>query len=216
MSIAADQTPDGEIARPSKDRKHVTEFYVRYDPLINQKLISAHFIARSFSFNHFDHYPLYMEIADTSPASLLKLPGVVRLDGYNCGRVGVVIDGNQQRNTSFPAEFDIKGMLRATRNPLGNAYKILVSAGMKDGDGQVAVVGDEGCYYGWFHGLQPLMGKEGWDTGRYRVRPSGQTRKQEPIVWYLHSKCEIQLSRDTPPILQSYLIRQSDSMGWLI
>lgn len=49
-------------------------------------------------------------------------------------------------------------MLRATRNPLGHARKIYVTAGMSDGDGNVAGVANTGYYYAWFKGLQPAYG----------------------------------------------------------
>jgi hypothetical protein len=99
----------------------------------------------------------------------------------------------RQLSERFPAEFDKKGMLRATRNPLGNARKIYAREGMIYGNGITELAGHEGFYYAWFHGLQPLMGKEGWDAGLYQIRPSFELRKPEPLCWYLHSRCVVQL-----------------------
>lgn len=156
------------------------------------------FNPKNFSYKLFDSYPLYMDITNSNVEGSWGPPHGCRLDDFNCGEALMQYSTysdleDHDLSKDYPAEFDVKGMLRATRNPLGNARKVFVTAGMVDGNGTTAGQGDVGYYYGWFHGLQPLMGKEGWDAGRYTVRPSGEKRKPCLMNWYLNCKCEVQL-----------------------
>jgi hypothetical protein len=70
----------------------------------------------------------------------------------------------------YPAEFDSAGMIRATRVPLGHAYKKKMLVGDVDIDGKV--VTEEAYYYMWWRGLHCMMGKEGLDADLYQIRPS--------------------------------------------
>ncbi|KAI4137513.1 MAG: hypothetical protein L6R39_007245 [Caloplaca ligustica] len=185
--------------KPSADRRHVTEHYVRYDEKLHgRNLPVVKFNPKNFSYKLFDSYPLYMDITNSDADGKWYPPLGCRLDDWNCAEALLQYStqsylANAEVGTDYPADFDVKNMLRATRNPLGNARKIWVTAGMVDGNGNTAGLGDQGYYYAWFRGLQPLMGKEGWDAGRYRVRPSGEKQKPGLLTWYLQCKCEVQL-----------------------
>jgi hypothetical protein len=184
-----------KIARNAINSAHVTPMYTRYDPFKHKDLPVVAYKARNFSFDIFNAYPLYMELtnSDLTLRPEWDPPQGVRLDDYNCAEALLRLLPTDL-HLRFPSEFDMKGMLRATRNPLGHARKIFVTAGMIDGDGNVAGDADVGYHYAWFKGLQPLMGHEGWLAGLYRVRPTGEKIKCPHLTWYLHSRCVIQYS----------------------
>lgn len=46
--------------------------------------------------------------------------------------------------------------------PLGRAYKMRITTGQVDGNGYVAVAEDQGFYYGFWKGIHPLHGDEGY------------------------------------------------------
>ena len=195
--------------RVPTDRTHFTEMYQRYDPLVDQQLSIPDFKPRNFSFDAFNSCPLYMELTTSGATNQPRwsAPDGVRLDDYNCAEALLNLSPADMHKR-FPAEFDAKGMLRATRNPLGYARKFFVTAGMSDGDGDVAGKGAVGYYYAWFKGLQPLMGKEGYAAGRYMVRPSNERIKTPELTWFLHSKCVVQYRQDiqqTPPLSLEHL-----------
>ena len=68
----------------------------------------------------------------------------------------------------WPADFDKKGMVRATRYPLGNAAKVYIPAGTVDGKGVVTTI--RGWHYRWLGNIHVLSGEEGVED--YLVRPS--------------------------------------------
>ena len=185
--------------RTPTDRIHVTEAYERYDPQKHQHLSVPDFKPKNFTFAAFSQCPLYMELTTSSVVNQPKwsAPDGVRLDDYNCAEALLNL-APADMHSRFPAEFDAKAMLRATRNPLGYARKIYVKAGMVDGDGKVARMTDTGYYYAWFKGLQPLMGMEGYKAGLYMVRPSGEKTKSTTLTWFLHSRCVIQYPTGHP------------------
>lgn len=99
----------------------------------------------------------------------------LRLDDRLCALVYEKFD-QKQLNRLWPSEFDLEGMVRATRAPLGHAAKHYYKPDDVDYDGNVLQPGEEGWYYLWLGGLQCLMGKEGWDAGRYLQRPSDEKK----------------------------------------
>ena len=76
----------------------------------------------------------------------------------------------QRRNECYPAEFDAKGTIHATRYPLGRCAKIYASVGEIDIDGNTIEEGEQGWYYAWYRGLHMLPGAEG--AHLYEIRPS--------------------------------------------
>lgn len=92
----------------------------------------------------------------------------------------------------LPAEFDVAGMIRATRIPLGFAAKMWVKEGDIDLDEVAAGPQDGGSYYKWWRGLHCLMGDEGYANGLYLVRPSFERFKCEEFGFKLDSKTVIQ------------------------
>ncbi|KAL9035156.1 MAG: hypothetical protein Q9180_005009, partial [Flavoplaca navasiana] len=93
---------------------------------------------------------------------------------------------------NWPAEFDLAGMVRALRNPLGNAFKIYAQADTKDMYGNV--IEEAGWYYGWWRGLHCLMGQEGEQAGLYWVRPSFEHFKASGMAIKAKSVCIVQQS----------------------
>jgi hypothetical protein len=165
-----------KTARPATDRKHTTELYIRYDPWIHVNLNIPTFKTRGFSYDLFNDCPLFMDLTPSNDDGTWDPPDGVRLDDYNCGEALLRLDA-EILSTRYPTEFDSKGMLRAIRNPLGYARKIFVIPGMVDSNGNVASSNDTGYYYIWFKGLQPLIGKEGFDAGLFTIRPSNEKLK---------------------------------------
>lgn len=126
----------------------------------------------------FDEYLLYSDPTTTTEDMHDKIPKRgVRLDDLAMALVLKNVTSPKELNQWWPAEFDTKGMPRATRIPLGHAAKMWVSAGDVDIDGNVATAKDEGWYYKWWKGLQVLMGKEGYDAWLYKIRPSWEKDK---------------------------------------
>ena len=68
------------------------------------------------------------------------------------------------------ADFDKKGMVRASRGPLGNAAILYCRAGDQDLDGNILTEDQAGWYYAWYKGIHLLCGEEGRHL--YMVRPS--------------------------------------------
>ncbi len=62
----------------------------------------------------------------------------------------------KQLNTNWRAEFDMNGMPRGSRNPLGHAAKVYKKAGDVDIYGDVLQDFDEGWFYLWHCGLHML------------------------------------------------------------
>ena len=110
-----------------------------------------------------------MDLSIRRAEDVPQLP--LRLDDRLCALVYEKFDA-KQLSLLWPSEFDARGMVRATRVPLGHAAKHYYNAGDIDYDGNILEPGGEGWYYLWLGGVQCLMGKEGWDAGRYLKRPS--------------------------------------------
>jgi hypothetical protein len=68
-------------------------------------------------------------------------------------------------------------MLRAIRNPLDYISKIFVTSGTVDDNRNVVSLINTGYYYIWFKGLQPLIGKEGFNAGLFKIRLSNKKVK---------------------------------------
>ncbi|KAL9007980.1 MAG: hypothetical protein Q9180_009551, partial [Flavoplaca navasiana] len=132
-------------------------------------------VARVFpyqdSFADYNDYRLYMN-ADLKAADVAEIPkSKVRLDDFAVGMV--LLHGNfshKQLNEYWPAEFDNNGMIRASRAPLGNPFKVKLQHGSQDMYGKT-FKGNTWVYGSW-KGLHQLCGEEGLAAGRYWVRPS--------------------------------------------
>ena len=96
-----------------------------------------------------------------------------RLDDLH---VAIVIDSGalskKQLNQYWKAEFDVNGMVRGLRVPLGHAAKAYKKAGDVDIYGNILETEDEGWYYLWHKGLHMLGGQESLDAGIYKKRPA--------------------------------------------
>ena len=150
-----------------------------------------------------DDYYLYMNI-DLTPNNVHGIPTRgVRLDDH---AVGCVLQSQQftvaELARNWPAEFDQMGMVRPTRCPLGNAFKIHAHAKTKDMYGNV--IEGAGWYYGWWRGLHCLMGHEGEQAGLYWVRPSFEHFKAKGMAIKAKSACVIQEPIQTPASCPGY------------
>lgn len=85
-------------------------------------------------------------------------------------------------------------MIRATRVPLGNAYKMRKAVGDVDIDGNV--VTERVYYYMWWRGLHCMMGKEGLDADLYKIRPSFEDFRCEGLIFKVSFKAVVQLPSD--------------------
>ena len=154
------------------------QLYNPWDPSrkhVGRKVPDNH---RFTKFDPFDHYLLYMNPGNPTIEEI-PFPGI-RLDDRT---VAIVLDGLRGRSSKsldarcllharWPAEFDEQHMIRATRIPLGHAAKKLVQVGDIDLNGNFVQEGQQGYYYLWWGKIHCLMGKEGYDAGRYLIRPS--------------------------------------------
>lgn len=99
-------------------------------------------VPRAFvSFDKYNDYKLYI-----NPAlkKIEEIPTVgVRLNDLTISRVLGRL-GPKALNSSWPADFDQQGMVRATRVPLGLVAKAWAEAGEEDLDGEVV---KKGAYY---------------------------------------------------------------------
>lgn len=96
-------------------------------------------------------------------------------------------------NKNWPAEFDVRGMIRATRVPMGAAAKVWVDVGAIDVNGDVLALGEEGYYYEWWRGLHCLCGGEGLNAGIYKIRPSFEKFLCHGFTWKKGFKAVLQL-----------------------
>lgn len=123
----------------------------------------------------------------------------VRLDDLN---VAIVIEsgelGRKPRNENWKAEFDIKGMVRGLRVPLGHAAKEFKKKGDVDIDGNVLRDADEGWYYLWYRGLHLLCGQEGSVGKIYLKRPSFETDRCKGLTFKKSHKAIVQLPPGHP------------------
>ena len=158
------------VARPpyASHMRFNTTRYKLYDHDNPQNITPA---PGSFTgdFSKYDHYVLFVKPILNSIGEIPTRG--VRIDDLTLSRVlGKMKD--LELNARWPADIDMKGMVRARRVPLGRAAKMWVTAGDVDIDGNVMGVEDEGYYYKWWLGLHCLMGHEGFRAGRYLQRPS--------------------------------------------
>ncbi|KAI4095371.1 MAG: hypothetical protein LQ344_001669 [Seirophora lacunosa] len=191
----------GRILREPKPprkglNKFKTSFYQLYDPALHRQTVMNTPRAKFKSvrnYNVFNEYLLYSDPTTTEADIHAKIPKRgVRLDDLTVALVLRAIDCPKSLNEWWPGEFDVNGMPKAERIPLGHAAKRWVSAGDVDLDGNVATEADEGYYYLWWKGLQVLMGKEGHDAGMYMVRPSWELDQQTGFSFKLTHRAVVQ------------------------
>lgn len=170
-----------------------TDHYVLYNPQIGNTGPPVNEKFRSFG--QYDQYTLYMnpvvERAENIPSS------GVRLDDMTVAFV-LVNCGQKTLHANWPAEFDTKGMVRATRVSLGHAAKFWKNEGDVDVDGNVVPEGGAGYYYKWWRGLHCLCGKEGLDAKIYLIRPSFETFKCQGFGFKVSSCAIIQFPSGDP------------------
>ncbi|KAI4185384.1 MAG: hypothetical protein LQ346_005915 [Caloplaca aetnensis] len=153
-------------------------------------------LTRSLDYKIYDHYLLFTDITLTKH-QIDTIPKTgVRLDDRTAALVLENVSNAATLNESWPAEFDTRGMPRATRVPLGHAAKMWVTAGDVDVDGNVATEDDQGWYYKWWKGLQVLMGQEGNDAGLYLIRPSHEFDQCAGMGFKLSHRAVVQ---EAPP-----------------
>lgn len=106
----------------------------------------------------------------------------MRLDDLTISKV--IVEGKAKwLNRCWPAEFDVQGMVRATRMPLRIAAKVYVNVGETDFQGQTIEPGQEGWYYLWWRGLHLLCGMEGLNAGIFKIRPSHESFAADGLIW---------------------------------
>ncbi|KAL8834397.1 MAG: hypothetical protein Q9170_003765 [Blastenia crenularia] len=200
MSTKKKKTAEGKSPKALDKTKasFVTDHYQVYEPSPLDKAdptdsVVIRRLGTNLDYSIYDNYLLYMN-PHLDEDTIKKIPQQgVRLDDL---AVAIVLQSyldHKALNLRWPAEFDLNGMPRATRAPLGNAFKFYVNAGDRDIDGYVAKEADVGFYYGWWRGLQVLMGKEGMDAGLYKSRPSWEEFKVAGFGWKREFKCVVQL-----------------------
>lgn len=155
-----------EARRPGPNLlKFTDDHYTRYDPQAQTNRMA---VTKSFrSFAQYDGYELYSTQTNIDPFDI-PFDGI-RLDDLAISRV-IKIFYAKDLHSRWPADFDLKGMIRTTRIPLGYPATMYVNVGAKDVHDQVVCPGEEGSYYKWWRGLHILCGKEGIDE--YLVRPA--------------------------------------------
>ena len=174
-------------------RKYHTGFYRPYN------LMYPNRGAKVFGpFRHYDQYndyALYVK-PNLKETELDQIPHFgVRVDDLTASKVLPHFD-RKTLHDHWPAEFDLKGMIRATRVPLGRAAKRWVESGERDVEGRW--VDEEGWYYLSWGGIHTLMGKEGLDADRYWVRPSFEDFKCRGLDFQKSDWAEIQLAPEDP------------------
>ena len=146
-------------------------------------------------FRQYDDYALYIN-PNLKDTELDQIPhSGVRVDDLTASKVLSHYNCKTLR-TRWPAEFDQKGMIRATRVPLGRAAKRWVDPGERDVDGKLAE--EEGWYYLSWGGIHTLMGKEGLDVDRYWIRPSHGSFKCPGLGFNRSDWAEVQLAPEDP------------------
>ncbi|KAG8530330.1 uncharacterized protein KY384_004832 [Bacidia gigantensis] len=174
--------------------------YPRYDPHLNNVGTTVLHFSTAKDYSVFREYSLFMNAQLTAmnrQDALLSVPSSgVRLDDLTLAFV--INNRDRNRLKTYIADFDLKGMIRATRLPLGQAAKREYPAGTPDMNGHVLTQQEAGWYYLRYKGLQCLMGKEGADAGRYLVRPSHEW--EYPGTWYFQvaDRAVVQLAPGDP------------------
>ena len=173
----------------SDEAEHRTSSYEKYDiqnPPSNEKLAELKIDVRINPVlkRAYDSYNEYLLYSNLTPSDITDLPFPgVRLDDLAASWVltayfaGKITKNEMHRR--WPVEFDEKGMIRATRAPLGLATKIYVKEGDKDLDGKTVKKSERGWYYKWWEGLHVLCGDEGFS--KYMVRPSWEELRTQEL-----------------------------------
>ena len=178
---------------PPHLRQYDTFRYTLYDHMM--KNVGPHVSIAFYTFAQYDEYTLYMtpvvERVEAIPTS------GVRLDDMTAAFV-LALCNQKTLHANWPAEFDIKGMIRATRMPLGHPAKFWKEEGHVDIDGKIVPVGGAGYYYKWWRGLHCLCGKEGLDRDLYLIRPSFETFRCPGFGFKVSSRAAIQLPSGDP------------------
>ncbi|KAL8865747.1 MAG: hypothetical protein Q9174_006719, partial [Haloplaca sp. 1 TL-2023] len=126
-------------------KRYATSLYTRYDP--NRNNIGP--LAGKFT-GTFRIYDAYTLVTDpTMDIGNLPTSGV-RIDDLLAGKLLMSNYGASVLHQAWPAEFDNKGMIRATRIPLGHAAKRWRQVGETDIEGKSILPGQEGWYYDWW------------------------------------------------------------------
>ena len=165
--------------------KYKTSKYPLYDP--RTKKVGRYNYTAHTSFKQYDDYKLF--IIPTLDAS--TVPRGVRLDD-NTAALVIENFSRSELNTNWRAEFDMKGMTRGLRVPLGHAAKVYKNVGDIDLEGNVLKEGEEGYYYLWHKGLHLLCGKEGLDGEIYKKRPSFEDPVCDGLGWKKSSRALVQ------------------------
>lgn len=186
-----------EIKPPRKPPQGLLIYNDAHYPLYNPTTYNQGTAVRD-PFRHFsqyDGYALYIN-PHLKEMELEQIPHWgVRVDDLTASKV-LLHYSQRTLHTRWPAEFDLKGMIRATRVPLGRAAKRWVKRGERDVDGER--VEEEGWYYLSWGGIHTLMGKEGLDADRYWVRPSFESFKCPGLGFKRSDWAEIQLAPEDP------------------
>ena len=173
--------------------KYNDAHYALYNPVTQNQGAAIRNPFRHFS--QYDDYALYIN-PNLKETELEEIPHWgVRIDDLIASKV-LLHYSQRTLHTRWPAEFDLKGMIRATRVPLGRAAKRWVKRGERDVEGKRAEV--EGWYYLSWGGLHTLMGKEGLDADRYWVRPSFESFKCPGLGFKRSDWAEIQMAPEDP------------------
>ena len=179
------------VARPplAGFLKYNTKHYKLYDP--TAKNVGVQWEHAHANFKDYDSYTLFM-IPTCRTASSVPDKGV-RLDDRTVALIATKGYTKEKLNSSWRADFDVHGMVRATRVPLGHAAKVFCREGDVDLDGHALTKDEEGYYYQWYSGLQLLCGHEGLNAGRYLQRPSGERIRVEGLGFKRGYKAVVQL-----------------------
>ena len=167
-----------------------TAHYALYNPALNNTApkVSGKFI----KFSAYDSYTLFVDDSVTLETFKAKVPtSGVRLDDRTAA-LALLLHNPKTLHENWPAEFDVAGMIRATRMPLGSAFKKLRKVGEEDLDGKV--VEEQAYYYQWWGGLHCLMGQEGFDQGLYMIRPSFEKFRCDTFGFKVTHKAVVQVS----------------------
>ena len=183
----------GTVKEPRKPgriyRRYNTNFYVQFDP--QKQNVGTPVTAPFKSFSHYDNYTLFVSplLRRQDFKKMVPTSGV-RLDDRTMA-LALMLLPRKELHAGWPADFDKAGMPRATRVPLGHAFKEYKKVGDVDIDG-VAVT-KAGWYYMWWRGLHCLMGKEGLDADLYQVRPSFERFKCKDFGFKIDYMAVVQL-----------------------
>ena len=192
-------------ARSKKQRKrsrtpppHLLQFgddrYRIYDPT-TQNQGTAVVGGSSRDFGQYDDFALCIN-PNLRDKELEQIPhSGVRVDDLTASKL-LQHYNRKILHTRWPAEFDQKGMVPAERVGLGRAAKRWVNRGERDVD--LKLVKKAGWYYLSWGGIHTLMGKEGVEAGRYRIRPSHEKFKCPGFGFKISDWAEVQLAPEDP------------------